>query len=64
METLIMHPKTKEQLSALKAFAKAMKVDFKTEKSPYDPEFVKKILKGREDVRNGKGVKIAIQDIF
>jgi hypothetical protein len=64
METLILHPKTKEQLAAFKAIAKALKVDFKTEESPYDPEFVKDILQGREDVKNGKGVKIALEDLW
>lgn len=64
METLILRPKTKEQLSALKAIAKALKVDFETEKSPYDPAFVKKILDGSADVKNGKGVKIAIEDLW
>lgn len=32
METLIMHPVNKEQLAALKAFAKALKVPFEKEK--------------------------------
>ena len=64
MVTMIMHPKSKEQLAALKAVAKALNVEFETEKSPYDPEFVKKILKSREDVKNGKGVKIAIDDLW
>ena len=59
-----MHPKTKEQLAALKAVAKALKVKFETEGSTYDPAFVKKILKSREDVKNGKGVKIAIEDLW
>lgn len=31
--------------------------------SEYDPDFVKKILDGREDVKNGKGVKIAVEDL-
>ena len=64
METVIVHPKNKEQLTALKAFIKALKIDFTTEQSPYNPEFVKKILKGREDVKNGKGVKIAVEDLW
>jgi hypothetical protein len=64
METMIMHPKNKEQLSALKAIAKALKIDFETEKSPYNPEFVKDILQAREDIKNGKGVKIAIEDLW
>lgn len=64
METLIVRPKTKEQLTALKAFIKAMKIDFKTEKDNYDPEFVEKILQGREDIKNGKGVKIEMKDLW
>ncbi|MNK97358.1 hypothetical protein D3C87_1176840 [compost metagenome] len=65
METLIVQPKTKEQLAAIKAFMKALKIDFKVEeKSPYDPEFVKKILQGEEDIKNGKGVKIATEDLW
>ena len=64
METIIVHPKNKEQLSALKAFIKALKIDFKIEKNSYTPEFVKEILQAKEDVKNGKGVKIAIEDLW
>lgn len=64
METLIITPKTKEQLAALKAFIKALKIDFVTEKDNYDPEFVQKIKQGQDDIRNGKGVKIAIDDLW
>jgi len=64
METLIVQPKTKEQLTALKAFIKAMKIDFRSEKSPYNPEFVEKILQGREDIKNGKGVKIDTKNLW
>ncbi|WP_454802091.1 DUF2683 family protein [Mucilaginibacter phyllosphaerae] len=64
METLIVQPKTKEQLVALKAFIKALKIDFKSEKSPYNPDFVEKILHGRKDIKNGKGVKIATEDLW
>ena len=64
METLILRPKTKEQVAAVKAVAKALKIDFETDKSPYDPKFVKDILQAREDFRNGKGVKIAIEDLW
>lgn len=64
METLILRPKTKEQAKAIKAVAKALKVDLETEESPYDPAFVKKILDGHEAVKNGKGVKIALEDLW
>jgi hypothetical protein len=64
METLIVQPKTKEQLTALKAVIKALKIDFISEKNPYDPEFVEKILQGREDIKNGKGVKMDTKDLW
>lgn len=64
METLIIHPKNKEQLAAVKAFVKALKIDFTTKKSPYNPDFVKEILKAKEDIKNGKGVKLAIEDLW
>lgn len=60
-----MHPKSKEQLAALKAIARVLKVDFETEEaSPYKPEFVKKIFQGREDIKQGKGVKISTADLW
>jgi hypothetical protein len=62
METLIVQPKTQQQLVAFKAFIKAMKIDFKN--SPYSAEFVDKIVQGRKDIENGKGVKIAIEDLW
>ncbi len=66
METLIMHPQNKEQLSALKAIAKALKVDYTTEKSTerdkaidfYGREFVEAIERGEEDVKAGRVTRI------
>jgi hypothetical protein len=46
METLIMHPKSEEQASALKAIAKAWKINVET--SPYDPAFVAMIKKAEK----------------
>lgn len=46
METLIVHPENKEQLSAVKAFLKALKISFeKKELESYNPEFVKMVKK-------------------
>ncbi len=64
MEVVIMHPSNREQLAALKAVAKALKVDFETAESPYKAEFVKKIQQGRADVKAGKGVRITIEDLW
>ncbi len=46
METLIMHPKTKDQVLALKAIAKAWKISVET--SPYDPNFVAMVKKAEK----------------
>ncbi|HEY0244892.1 MAG TPA: DUF2683 family protein [Mucilaginibacter sp.] len=64
METLIAHPANKEQLNALKAFMKALKVDFKVEKNAYDPDFVAKIQQSRKEIKEGKGVKINVDDLW
>lgn len=59
-----MLPENKEQLTAIKAFAKAIKVKFKTEKSTYSAEAIAKVRQGEEDYKNGKGVKIDIADLW
>ena len=46
METLIMHPQSKDQLLALKAIAKAWKIS--VEISPYDPDFVAMVKKAEK----------------
>jgi len=64
MEAILIHPKNKEQLDAIKAFAKAFKIKFETtstENSPYDPEFVKKIQQGDQDLKEGKGRKVSFE---
>ena len=67
METLIVQPKDKEQLAALKAIMKALKVDFKTKKkqiNPYNPEFIAKMKQGEEDIKAGRTTKIEPADIW
>ena len=46
METLIMHPKSEEQLLALKAIAKAWKINVET--SPYGRNFVAMVKKAEK----------------
>jgi hypothetical protein len=64
METLIVQPKSKEQLTALKAIIKALKVDFKTQKDTYGPEFVAKMKKAEGDIKAGRTTKIEPADIW
>jgi len=65
MEILTVRPKNKKQLTAITAILKALEVDFsKEKKSPYDPEFVAMIHQGTEDIKNGKGTKIKLEDLW
>ena len=66
MDTLIVQPKSKEQLTALKAVMKALKIDFKTEKEDktYNAEFVAKMTIAEEDVKAGRTTKIEPSDIW
>ena len=62
METLIVHPENKEQLSAVKAFLKALKISFeKKELENYNPEFVKMILDAK---KRGNYTTIDPKDIW
>ena len=55
METLIMHPENKQQLLALKAIAKALKISVETQRSTYDPDFVA-MIKNAEKRGNYKTI--------
>lgn len=65
MEAITVHPKNKEQLTVIEAFLKNLKVPFEKSKkeSPYNPEFVKKILQGDKDLKEGKGRKVTIDEL-
>jgi len=63
METLIVHPKNKEQLMAMKSFMKAFKISFEEESSVYSPEFVAKINESREQVKRGETRVVNIDDL-
>lgn len=67
MEAITIHPKNKEQASLFEQLAKALKVPFeKTKKteSPYNPEFVAKMRESRKQAKEGKTVKISLDDIW
>lgn len=63
--TFIIHPETPEQENALKAFIKALKIKFEVSKEkPYDPDFVAKIEESRQQAKEGKTVKMDLDDIW
>ncbi len=65
MEALLIRPQSKEQVKAFEQMAKALKIPFEKieDKSPYNPEFVAKILKGDADIKAGRGRKITIEEL-
>lgn len=64
METLIVHPKNREQLDALKSFMKAFKISFKEEKEDaYDPEFIAMVQESREQIKRGETRTVNINDL-
>lgn len=60
METLVVHPDTREKYNALKA----LKIDFEKKGEPYNPEFIAKIKEGEEDIKAGRTTKITLDDIW
>lgn len=65
MEAITIHPKNKKQVELIEEFLKKIKVPFEKDKdeSPYNPEFVKKILQGDKDLKEGKGRKVTIEEL-
>jgi hypothetical protein len=65
METFIVYPESKEQSMAIKAFLKALKINFEKEgKSPYNQEFVDKIKRGEQAAKDGKGIKVDLDNLW
>lgn len=59
METIIVHPKSRKQLATIEAILKALDVSFKKEEnSPYNPDFVAKVLDNYERAKKGEVVVI------
>jgi hypothetical protein len=60
----IAQPANSEQVTALEAFMKALKIKFEVRKdSPYDTDFVDKILQGDADFEAGKGRKVTLDEL-
>ena len=62
--TFIAHPTTIEQINVLKAFMKALKIKFEIYKEkPYNPEFVEKIEKSKQEFKEGKSTRVKKEDL-
>lgn len=62
--TFIIHPETREQENALRAFIKALKIKFEVSKeNPYDPDFVSRIKESRQQAKEGKTTRVKKEDL-
>lgn len=62
---LVLKKVQKKHLPLIHELAKMLKVEVEAkEDSPYDPDFVAEILQAEEDIKSGKGVKMATQDLW
>ena len=58
------YPHDREQIEAIKTIVKAFKIKFEVEEEKsYNPEFVKRVLLAKEEIKQGKGVKISTEDL-
>ena len=63
-EIFIVHPKTPEQVNALKAFMQALKIRFEISNTDnYNPDFVKKLLESHQEANEGKVTRIKKENL-
>jgi len=54
----------KKDFPVLKSLAKSLGFEIIEEKEkPYNPEFVKEILQGQKDIKEGKGIKMTMEEL-
>ena len=53
----------KKDFPVLKSLAKSLGFEIEKEDKPYNPEFVKEILEAAKEVREGKYVKISMEEL-
>ncbi len=64
-DIILVKPANKKEMDVIVAFLNALNIEFKAaEESLYDQEFVDKINKSRQQVKEGKTVKISLDDIW
>ena len=61
---IIFHPSNKQEIEALKAFAKALNIKFEISKEkPYNTEFVEKIERSKKQHENGEYTTVKKEDL-
>ncbi len=53
----------KKDLPVLKSLAKSLGFEIERDEKPYNPEFVKEILEAQQSIKDGKGIKMTIDEL-
>ena len=53
----------KKDFPVLKSLAKSLGFEIIEEEKPYNPEFVKEILEAQKSIREGKGIKMTMEEL-
>jgi hypothetical protein len=62
---LVLKNVKKKDLAIFKSLAKSLGFEIeKKEDKPYNPEFVKEILEAEQSIKEGRGVKIKLEDLW
>jgi len=63
-DIIIVHPGSDDKFEALKAVLKALKIKFEiTKKKAYNPDFVAKIEKSKQEFKDGKFTRVKKEDL-
>ena len=62
MELILKNVKKKD-LPLLKSLAKSLGFEIEKEEKPYNPEFVKEILEAEQSIRDGKGIRMTMEEL-
>ncbi|TRX23807.1 DUF2683 family protein [Flavobacterium franklandianum] len=60
---LILRNVKKKDFPVLKSLAKSLGFEIEEKDKPYNPEFVKEILEAEQSIRDGKGVRITMEEL-
>jgi hypothetical protein len=64
MDLILKNVKEKD-LAIFKSLAKSLDFEIeKREEKPYDPDFVNEILEAEKSIKEGKGMKIKLEDLW
>ena len=63
-QNIIVHPANEQEMNVIQAFFKALKIKFEVSKeSTYHPEFVEKVLQGKKNIEQGKGITLSVEEL-